>query len=117
LADSAHNRGEYLVLTERGRIYNPRVVERRGFEPLIVRLGLPRFTWRSFRRSAATALHEHGTPIKVQQEIMGHANAEMSLLYTETDMATRRHAIEHLEQLLFPSVPKSGVAEPAGQPN
>jgi integrase len=100
---SRHNRGEYLFLTERGKIYDPRVVEWRGFEPLIARPSLPKFTWCSFRRSAATALDENGTPLKVQQEIMGHANAEMSLLYTETDMTVRRQAIEHLERLLFPS--------------
>jgi integrase len=117
LANSQHNRGEYLFLTERGKIYDPRVVERCGFEPLIARLGLPKFTWRSFRRSAATVLHENGTPLKVQQEIMGHANPEMSLLYTETAMAARRQAIEGLERLLFPTVPKLTSTQQAGQPN
>ena len=30
LADSPHNRGEYLFLTERGKIYDPRVVVHEG---------------------------------------------------------------------------------------
>jgi len=71
LRNSPHNRGESLFLTERGKIYNPRVVERLGFAPVIQELKLQPFTWRSFRRSGATALHVNNVPLKVQQGIMG----------------------------------------------
>lgn len=42
--DSPHNRGEFLFLTDRGKIYDPRVVERLGFTPLITKLKLAPFT-------------------------------------------------------------------------
>ena len=63
LRNSPHNRGEFLFLTERGKIYDPRVVERRGFAPLIMKLKLGPFSWRSFRRSGATALHVNNVPL------------------------------------------------------
>lgn len=101
LSQSSHNRGEFLFLTEHGKIYNPRVVERRAFAPAIARLNLQPFTWRSFRRTGATTLHVNNVPLKVQQEIMGHATPDMSLLYTEAELVQRRTAIERLEQALF----------------
>jgi len=101
LRQSPHNRGEFLFLTERGKIYNPRVVERRAFAPAIARLNLQPFTWRSFRRTGATALHANNVPLKVQQDIMGHATPDMSLLYTEAELVQRRSAIETLEGVLF----------------
>ena len=101
LQNSPHNRGEFLFFTERGKIYNPRVVDRLGFAPIITKLKLQPFTWRSFRRSGATALHVNNVPLKVQQDIMGHANPEMSLVYTEAELAYRRHAIEVLERNVF----------------
>jgi integrase len=101
LRNSPHNRGEFLFLTEREKIYDPRVVERLGFAPVTTRLKLQSFTWRSFRRSGATALHVNNVPLKVQQDIMGHANPEMSLLYTEAELTYRRSAIKLLEESVF----------------
>ena len=54
---------------------------------------LPEFTWRTFRRSLASALHNNGTPLKVQQAILGHTNVGTSLLYTEVEPARMRQAI------------------------
>ncbi len=76
-------------------------MERLGFAPVIQELKLQPFTWRSFRRSGATTLHVNNVPLKVQQDIMGHANPDMSLLYTEAELAHRRRAIELLEQSVF----------------
>jgi hypothetical protein len=48
-----------------------------------------------------TVLHMNQVPLKVQQDIMGHANPEMSLLYTEAELAFRRSAIKLLEETVF----------------
>jgi hypothetical protein len=101
LRNSLHNRGEFLFLAERGKICNPRVVARLGFAPAIARLKLESFTWRSFHRSGATVLHANKVPLKVQQDIMGHPNPDMSLLHTETELAYRRSAINVLEEAVF----------------
>jgi len=101
LKGSPHNRDEFLFLTARGKIYNPRVVERLGFTPLIEALKLAPFSSRSFRRSGATALHVNNVPLRVQQEILGHSNPEMSLRYTEAELAYCRSAINLLEEAVF----------------
>ena len=88
-------------LTERGKICNPRVVERLGFVPVIKRLKLEPFTWRSFRRSGATVLHVNNVPLKGQQDIMGQANPDKSLLYTKAELAYRRSAINLFEETVF----------------
>jgi integrase len=115
LRNSPHNRGEFLFLTERGKIYDPRGVERRGFAPLIMKLKLAPFSWRSFRRSGATALHVNNVPLKVQQEIMGHSNPEMSLLYIEAELAYRRSAINLLEEAVFGGDNKASLMDANGR--
>jgi integrase len=94
--------------------FDPCGIARRVFKPTAEALGLPAFTWRSFRRSAATAMHNAGVPLKVQQKIFGHTDADMALLYTESDTKEGRRAIERLDSLLFPNVPKFSVS---GRPN
>ena len=106
LQKGPYNRGEYAFMTEREKIYRPEGIQRRHFNPLAEKLGIPRFTWRSFRRTSATALHEKGVPLKVQREIMGHTNEETSLIYTEVQLKAKRRAIEQLEEFLFGSKSK-----------
>jgi len=106
LQKGPHNRGEYVFLTEREKIYRPEGVQRRHFNSSAETLGIPRFTWRSFRRTSATALHGKGVPLKVQREIMGHTNEETSLIYTEVQLKAKRRAIEQLEEFLFGSKSK-----------
>jgi len=57
--------------------------------------------WRSFRRSGATILHVNNVPLKVRQDIIGHANPDMSLLYAEAELAYRRSTINLLEEIVF----------------
>lgn len=99
--ESPFNRGEYLFLTERGKHYQPTRVEGRAFEAAAESLGLQPFSWRSFRRAGATAIHSEGTPLKVQHDIKGDTTPEMSMLYTTAELAARRQAIARLEKTMF----------------
>jgi len=52
--------------------------------------------------------------VKVEQQF-GHATVETSLnIYTHVVPATHRKAIEDLERVLFPNVPKLGTRLVAG---
>jgi integrase len=42
-------------------------------------LGLPRITLHGLRHTAATLLLDAGTPVKVVSEMLGHANASITL--------------------------------------
>jgi integrase len=99
-------RDGYLFVAPKGGFYSPQRITRLVFKPLAHSLGLPRFTWRSFRRSAATAMHLADVPLKVQQEILGHANPDMSLLYTDPDLEAKRKAIQKFEALMDASGPR-----------
>jgi hypothetical protein len=47
-----------------------------------------------------------GVPLKVQQQILGHSNPNMTLLYADPDLAERRKATDQLDGLLLPNVAK-----------
>ncbi len=64
-------------------------------------------TWHQFRHVHSSLLHNQGVPAKVVQQQLGHASVETTMrIYTHAVPGVQRHAIEALELLLFPSVPK-----------
>src|SRR5689334_3398939 len=52
----------------------PNNVLRRHVYPACKRLGLPRASWLTFRRTYSTWSHQQGVPGKVTAQLMGHAN-------------------------------------------
>jgi integrase len=55
----------------------------------------------------STLLHELGVPLKAAQEQLGHATIGTTLkVYTHAIPETHKKAIENLEHVLFPNVPK-----------
>ena len=106
LAQSDRKAPEFLFVTAPGNLFSAQEVTKRVFRPLAQGLKVPPFTWRSFRRSTETALHTGGVPLKVQQQILGHSNPNMTLLYADPDIAERRKAMERLDALLLPNVAK-----------
>lgn len=96
-----------LFRTPTGRPLNLDNVTRDVFRPLADAAKIPRFTWRSFRRTVSTQMHRDGVPLKVAQELLGHTTAQMTLdVYTETAFEDLRKAVDGLEGELFPTVPK-----------
>ncbi len=106
LAEACGNPEGLLFCTLAGRPLNFDNVTRDVFRPLADAAKIPRFTWRSFRRSVSTEMHRSGVPLKAVQDLLGHSNPEMTMLYTETAMADLRKAVDGLEGELFPSVPE-----------
>jgi integrase len=47
--------------------------------PACEKLGLPRTTWLTFRRTNASWAHDLGMPGKVIAQLMGHAKVDMTL--------------------------------------
>jgi len=69
-------------------------------------------TWHLLRHVHSSLLHDLGTPAKIVQEQLGHANISTTLnTYTHVVEDSRRQAVCSLERLLFPSVPKSGEGQ------
>ena len=70
--------------------------------------GIPRFRWHSLRHSFSTYQGNDGVPIPVLQSLLGHANAETTMVYTHPLSEAKREAMEQLANVLFPTVPTSG---------
>jgi integrase len=102
--------GDFIFASPRGGVYEPSAVLRKKFRPVGKALGLPVFTWRSFRRSAESAMHKSGVPLKAQQAVLGHSDPNMTLVYAETDETGKRAAVEELGKLIFPKF--SQIATP-----
>jgi integrase len=84
-------------------------LRKRQLRPACLRAGLAPINWHTLRHTHGTFLHEQGTPLRVAQAQLGHSRLTTMLeVYTHASTSARRHAIEKLENQLFPNVPKFG---------
>jgi len=85
----------------------PNNVLRRFIFPACTRLGLPRATWLTFRRTYSSWSHDRGVPGKVIAQLMGHANVDTTLnVYTQVLDGSLRQAVEKVGRELFTIVHK-----------
>jgi len=70
------------------------------------RAGVRRIDWHTLRHTYSTLLHDLGTPVKVQQTLLGHSSAATTMdVYTHPVSESERDAVAKLGQILFPNVP------------
>jgi integrase len=63
-----------------------------------------RIDWHTLRHTYSTLLHSLGTPVKVQQSLLGHSTAAITMdVYTHPVSESERHAVARLNEN---SVPK-----------
>jgi integrase len=73
--------------------WDPWSVARRHIIPAAIRCGIGRIGWHSFRHSFRTLLDETGAPMKVQQELMRHADIRATMnVYGKAMDASKREA-------------------------
>jgi integrase len=73
--------------------WDPWSVARRHIIPAAIRCGIGRFGWHSFRHTFRTLLDETGAPMKVQQELMRHADIRTTMnVYGKAMDASKREA-------------------------
>ncbi len=87
-----------------------RNLTRRYLKPVGEKLGIPWLSWHVFRHSHATFGEQTGMALSDRQAQMGHADVEMTLHYTHSDLERRRAAIETIAGKLL------GPAEKGQQP-
>jgi integrase len=94
---------ESLVFgTRLGTPIVPNNVLRRTVFPACDRLGMPRTTWLTFRRTYSSWSHHKGVPGKVIAQLMGHANVDTTLnVYTQVLDGSVRDADERIGGELF----------------
>lgn len=106
-----------LVLsTKAGTPILPNNVLRRFIFPACTRLGLPRTTWLTFRRTYSSWSHDRGVPANVVAQLMGHANVDTTLnVYTQVLDGSLREAVQKVGSELFTIVHKRAAAPLEGK--
>jgi integrase len=80
-------------------------IMRKQIHPVIERLGITkRIGWHGFRHSYSTLLRHLGTDIKVQQDLLRHSSAQLTLdTYTQAVTPAKREAQNAVVKLLLPA--------------
>ena len=100
---------EALVLcTSKGTPLNPQNLYNRELAPACDAIGNPPVSWRSFRHTHATLLHEAGESLKTAQALLGHSDLETTLgVYTHAIPDSQRKAVERVAGVLDRNGPNS----------
>jgi len=90
---------------ETGKVIGTRLIysnlRKRIFQPAATQIGLPDLQVHDLRRTAATMLVSNGTPNKVIQERLGHADIRTTLnLYAQGTEKAHTEAVRAIEGLL-----------------
>jgi integrase len=86
-----------VFATRTGGPIAPNNVLRRAIFPACDRLGQPRATWLTFRRTYSSWSHQQGVPGKVTAQLMGHANVDTTInVYTQVLDGSVRDAVERV---------------------
>ena len=89
---------------ETGRPYWPGRIQENWLVPAAQRAGLGRIGWHSFRHSHSTLLHALGVDLKVQQELLRHADIRTTMnIYTHAVPLALREANSKVVRLVLPA--------------
>jgi integrase len=89
-------RGELVFPSETGRIFGIGQC-RRALYRTCRKAGLRRIGWHVLRHTFASHLVMKGVPLKVVQELLGHASIEMTMRYAHLSPAVNRDAVGLLD--------------------
>jgi integrase len=77
-------------------------IQRNILGPVGEAAGVGRIGWHSLRHTYSSLLHEHGTDLKVQQELLRHSDVRTTLnIYTQAVSSAKRAANSKVVQLLL----------------
>ena len=92
-----HLRGELVFCDADGRPFTHRVATRMLWRAL-KRAGLRLVGWHSLRHTFASQLAMAGAPLKAIQELLGHANIQMTMRYAHLSPEIARDAVQLLDR-------------------
>ena len=84
--------------------WQPWRVQQRHIAPAAVRCGIGHIGWHTFRHTFRSLLDETGAPLKVQQELMRHADIRTTMnVYGKAMDESKRKAHGKVVRLVLPS--------------
>jgi integrase len=102
---SSLQESEWVFASKRtGMPSHPWSAQRRWLLRAGEKVGVGRLGWHAFRHTYSTLLNEHGTDVKVQQELLRHADIRTTMnIYTRAVPERLRKANSKLVRLLLPT--------------
>lgn len=89
---------------ETGKPYWPGRIQENWLVPAAQKTGLGRLGWHTFRHSHSTLLHALGVDLKVQQELLRHADIRTTMnIYTQAVPTALREANSKVVRLVLPA--------------
>lgn len=71
-------------------------------KPAAVRAGIGKVGWHMFRHMFSSILHQAGTSMAVQKELLRHADIQTTMnIYTQAISAAKREAVHRVAELLL----------------
>ena len=87
-----------------GRPFWPNKIQENWLVPVAEEAGLGRIGWHTFRHSHSSLLHALGVDLKVQQELLRHADIRTTMnIYTHAVPAALRKANSKVVRLVLPA--------------
>ncbi|RKG70767.1 hypothetical protein D7V80_04200 [Corallococcus sp. CA054B] len=100
LKEHRHLRGAYVFCQEDGQPLTDGLM-RRPLERSLIRASITReqgrIGWHDLRHTYGSHLAMRGVPLKVIQELMGHATIEMTMRYAHLSPETKERAVQQLD--------------------
>src|SRR5712692_7657546 len=89
---------------ETGKPYWPGRIQENWLVPAAEKAGIGRIGWHTFRHSHSTLLHALGVDLKVQQELLRHADVRTTMnIYTQAVPSALREANSKVVRLVLPA--------------
>jgi integrase len=108
---------DWVFANEAGRPRWQETILQRQLKPAASRAGIGKIGWHTFRHTYSTMLRSAGTDIKVQQELLRHANIQTTMnIYTQAVSDQKRAANSKVVEMVLsgakrgpiPRVPSNG---------
>jgi integrase len=106
---------DWVFANDAGRPRWQESILQRQLKPAAVRAGIGKIGWHTFRHTYSTMLRSAGTDIKVQQELLRHANIQTTLnIYTQAVSDQKREANSKVVEMVLPRpvVPEEAAPRP-----
>jgi len=87
-------------------------IVQRHLKPAGAKLDMPWLSWHDLRHTFATLADGEKISIGERKELMGHANAEMTLYYTHTPSDQAREVLDRLAEKLVKAANLAGPRRP-----
>lgn len=96
---------DWVFANDAGRPRWQETILQRQLKPAAMRAGIGKIGWHTFRHTYSTMLRSAGTDIKVQQELLRHANIQTTMnIYTQAVSDQKRAANSKVVEMVLPGV-------------